>query len=43
MTMATWRYQIERMRVEYARRGLPWLAPPEEAALLAYLERHAGG
>lgn len=43
MTIATWRYQIDRMRTEFARRGLRWLSPEEEAALLAYLERHAGG
>jgi hypothetical protein len=43
MTLETWKYQIARMRPEYARRGLPWLTPDEETALLAYLARHAGG
>ena len=43
MTLETWRFQIGRMRLEFARRGIPWLAPDEEAALLAYLGRHAGG
>jgi len=43
MTLATWKFQIARMRVEFARRNIPWLMPDEEAALLAYLGRHAGG
>jgi hypothetical protein len=43
MTLETWRFQIARMRVEFARRNLPWLTPEEEAALVAYLGRHAGG
>ena len=43
MTLETWKFQIGRMKVEFARRGIPWLAPEEEAALLAYLARHAGG
>jgi len=43
MTIETWKFQIERMRTEFARRNLPWLTPDEEAALLAYLGRHAGG
>ena len=34
---------IAELRQEFARRGIPWLAPEEEAALLAYLARHAGG
>jgi hypothetical protein len=43
MTLETWKFQIGRMRVEFARRGIPWLAADEEAALVAYLARHAGG
>jgi len=43
MTLDTWKFQINRMRVEFARRRIPWLTPDEEAALLVYLGRHAGG
>jgi hypothetical protein len=43
MTLETWKFQIERMRLEFARRNIPWLTPTEEDALLAYLGRHAGG
>ena len=42
MTIATWEFQLERMRVEFARRGTPWLTPAEETALRAYLAAHAG-
>ena len=43
MTLDTWKFQIARMRLEFARRNLPWLTADEEAALVAYLGRHAGG
>lgn len=43
MTAGMWDYQLARMRQLYAQRGLPWLTPAEEAALRAYLARHAGG
>ena len=43
MTIETWKFQIGRMHAEFARRGIPWLTQDEEAALLAYLARHAGG
>jgi hypothetical protein len=43
MTIDMWKVQLERMRRLYATRGIPWLPPAEEAALLAYLEAHAGG
>ena len=42
MTLGMWEFQIERMRGEYMRRGLPWLTPAEERALLDYLKAHAG-
>jgi hypothetical protein len=42
MTLGMWEFQIERMRGEYVRRGLPWLTPAEERALLDYLKAHAG-
>lgn len=43
LTLAMWEYQLERMRLIYAQRGLPWLAPAEERALREYLARYAGG
>ena len=43
MTLEMWKVQIERMRGEFARRGMPWLAPAEERTLLDYLAAHAGG
>jgi hypothetical protein len=43
MTLDAWTFQINRMRTEFARRRIPWLTPEEEAALVAYLGRHAGG
>jgi hypothetical protein len=42
MTAEMWKFQVERMRPEFTRRGLPWLTPAEEAALLDYLVAHAG-
>jgi hypothetical protein len=42
MTAEMWKVQVGRMRGEFARRGLPWLAPGEEQALLGYLSVHAG-
>ena len=37
MTAEMWKVQVTRMRAEFARRGLPWLRPDEEAVLLEYL------
>jgi len=42
MTQEMWTVQLERMRVLYAQRGMPWLSPDEDAALRAYLARWAG-
>lgn len=42
MTLETWRFQMNRMRTEFARRGIPWLSPEEDRAVLDYLARHAG-
>src|SRR5439155_807712 len=42
MTLAMWKVQTGRMREEFARRGMPWLTPDEERALLDYLAAHAG-
>ena len=42
MTADMWRYQVDRMRALFAQRGIPWLAPDEERALLDYVTSHAG-
>jgi hypothetical protein len=42
MTFAMWEVQLDRMRRLYAQRGIAWLQPDEERALLAYLRAHAG-
>jgi hypothetical protein len=42
MTLAMWELQLGRMRELLARRGIPWLTPDEERALLDYLRAHAG-
>lgn len=42
MTFDMWAVQLDRMRRLYAQRGLPWLTPAEEAALIGYLRAHAG-
>jgi hypothetical protein len=42
MTAEMWTFQVTRMRGEFARRGMPWLAPAEERELIAYLRTHAG-
>src|SRR5439155_638562 len=42
MTLEMWKVQTGRMREEFARRGMPWLVPDEERALLDYLAAHAG-
>jgi hypothetical protein len=42
MTFAMWSVQLDRMRRLYAQRGLPWLDPAEEAALVGYLRTHSG-
>jgi len=43
MTAEMWDVQVEQMRDQFARRGLPWLTSEEEGALRAYLTAHAGG
>ena len=42
MTAEMWKVQVERMRDQFARRGVPWLTPTEEQALMTYLTAHAG-
>ena len=42
MTLEMWKVQVARMRTPFAQRGLPWLTPAEERALLDYLAAHAG-
>lgn len=42
MTLDMWRMQLGRMQALFAQRGIPWLAPAEEQALLDYLAVHAG-
>ena len=42
MTAEMWRFQLGRMRALFADRGIPWLAPDDERALLDYLITHAG-
>jgi len=42
MTFEMWKLQVARMQGEFSRRGLPWLTPAEEHALLDYLAAHAG-
>ena len=34
---------LERMEIEMRRRGVPLLTPAEQALLLDYLRKHAGG
>ena len=43
MTAEMWNVQVERMREQFERRGLPWLTAEEEGALRDYLGTHAGG
>lgn len=43
LTAEMWRYQVGRMRELFAQRGVPWLLPADEQALLDYLAKHAGG
>ena len=43
MTAEMWAVQIEKMRDQFARRGLPWLTSEDEGALRAYVTAHAGG
>jgi hypothetical protein len=42
MTVEMWKVQVARMRGQFERRGLPWLTPHEERALMDYLAAHAG-
>jgi hypothetical protein len=42
MTADMWRYQVDRMRTLFAERGIPWLPPGDERALLEYVTAHAG-
>jgi hypothetical protein len=41
MTGEMWRFQVERMQGELARRGMPQLSPTETDLLLRYLGVHA--
>ena len=43
MTAEMWNVQVEGMREQFERRGLPWLTAEEEGALRDYLGTHAGG
>jgi hypothetical protein len=42
MTAEMWRVQMDRMRALFAQRGIPWLSPADEQAVLDYLTAHAG-
>ena len=42
MTFDMWSVQLDRMRRLYAQRGIPWLTPAEEEALVGYLRAHSG-
>ena len=42
MTFEMWKMQLDRMRGLFAQRGIPWLSPDDEHALLDYLQAHAG-
>jgi hypothetical protein len=42
MTSEMWKVQVERMHELFQRRGIAWLTPDEQRALLDYLARHAG-
>ncbi len=42
MTAEMWKIQVDRMRTQFAQRGMPWLTPTEEQALMTYLTSHAG-
>jgi len=42
MTAEMWRFQLGRMRALFTDRGIPWLTPDDERALLDYLTVHAG-
>ena len=37
-----WKFQVDRMQGEMARRGLPPLTAEERATVLDYLKRHSG-
>jgi hypothetical protein len=42
MTLEMWKFQLGRMQALFAQRGIPWLSPDEEQAVMAYLQQHAG-
>jgi diheme cytochrome c len=42
MTLDMWKVKVEAMRPRFAERGMAWLTPAEERALLDYLAAHAG-
>lgn len=42
LTAEMWKYQLDRMQGEMARRGAPPLSPDERNTLQTYLEKHAG-
>lgn len=43
MTWPMWEYQLGRMRLLFGQLNRPWLATEEEALVIDYLKRHAGG
>lgn len=42
MTFPMWEMQLGRMRELFSQRGIPWLSPADERALVDYLRAHAG-
>ncbi len=42
MTLEMWKVQLVRMRLEFTRRGMPWLSAAEEGAVMEYLAAYAG-
>jgi len=42
LTADMWKYQLDRMQGEMARRGAPPLRPDERSTIQSYLEKHAG-
>ena len=41
MTPMMWDQQLERMRLLYAQRGIPWFTPAEEATVRAWIDKYA--
>ncbi len=42
MTLEMWKFQIGRMHALFDQRGIPWLSPDEEQAVMAYITKYAG-